>query len=368
MTLNLESLKPTSLSPIQTHTTLNKMKAIVEYVWLDAVNWPRSKVRILNDVSINSLGQPVFPDWNFDGSSTGQMEDKQNSEVTLKPCCITFHPLMKDIPKDYTVYIALCECYSSNGTPSSTNTRRRAVEIFEQCKEHRLWFGLEQEYVMINESNGKLMGWPCTGLPEKQGKYYCGNGSDRAVGRMLVDEHLSDCLTAGIKICGTNAEVLPGQWEFQIGICEGIEAADHLHLARFLLIRCAEKFGIRISFEPKPVPEGDWNGSGCHTNFSTIETRTSPGGKDEILRVVDKLSKVHSEHLKVYGDNSKRLTGKHETSSVDTFNWGIGDRSASIRIPTSVQKDLCGYIEDRRPASDCDPYLVTSIIAKTVCL
>ena len=342
------------------------MKAIVEYVWLDAISWPRSKVRVLTHVELDSSGNPIFPDWNFDGSSTGQMENGDNSEVLLKPCCTVLHPLIKDVPSDYSAFITLCECYTPNNKPSSSNTRHIATKIFEQTKLHEPQFGIEQEYVMITES--RLLGWPTKGFPEKQGKYYCGNGADRAFGRMIVDEHLTACLAAGIRICGTNAEVLPGQWEFQIGICDDIQAADHLSLARFLLIRCAEKFGVRISFDPKPIPEGDWNGSGCHTNFSTNKTRTRPGGKDEIMRIVTSLSKAHSEHLKVYGDNSKRLSGKHETSSKDVFTWGVGDRSASIRIPTSVSTDLRGYIEDRRPASDCDPYLVTSMMAQTTLL
>ena len=341
------------------------MKSIVEYVWIDAKNTCRSKSKVIENLLIID-DKIEFPEWNFDGSSTGQSEG-QNSEIILKPCCAFTHSLLKNIPTSYSSYLVLCDCYFPDGQPISSNTRYLAKQIFDSVKNEEPWFGIEQEYVLIDNNMNNFLGWPQTGLPEKQGKYYCGNGCDRSFGRTLVEEHYMMCLSAGIKICGINQEVMPSQWEFQIGICEGIEAADHLMMARFLLIRCAEKYNIKVSFEPKPI-DGDWNGSGCHTNFSTRRMRTEIVGFNEITIAIEKLSKSHSEHLKVYGDNSKRLSGTHETSSFDKFTSGVGDRSASIRIPSMTLKNMSGYIEDRRPASDCDPYLVTAIMAKTVLL
>ena len=217
--------------------------------------------------------------------------------------------------------------------------------------------------VLLN-NKGRPLGWPTEGEPKPQGEYYCGIGIS---GRDIVEEHYAACLHAGIKISGINAEVMLGQWEFQVGPCEGIEAGDSLWIARYILLRICEKHGISCTFHPKPV-KGDWNGSGCHVNFSTHKMRTIGSGYDVIINAIKKLEEKHEEHMKIYGDlNNERLTGKHETSNYWNFKWGVADRGASIRIGRETAKNKGGYFEDRRPASNIDPYLVTSKILETTC-
>jgi glutamine synthetase len=235
------------------------------------------------------------------------------------------------------------------------------------------WFGIEQEYFMMRScgtqvSDDPLLFWSRPGiqLPEPQGDYYCGVGTRTVTLRRLAEKHYEYCLNAGLKISGINAEVAPSQWEFQIGPCSGISAGDELWAARYILEKLSEEFGVCVSFKPKPVPS-PWNGSGLHTNFSTTESREKNGLKS-IYKYIDRLSKKHAEHIRVYGDNSKRLNGMCETSDFYTFSSAAGDRSASVRIPNSVLKAGCGYLEDRRPASNADPYRVIAAIFSSACL
>lgn len=325
---------------------------LAEYIWIDGTKPSpllRSKTKVLKD------GETP-PIWSFDGSST-QQADGNSSDCVLQPAFVTQDPI-----RGGDCILVLCEVYNADGTPHSTNKRHTCVQTEEIYKNRECWFGLEQEYTLMK--NGKPLGFPEEGEPAPQGDYYCSAGTNRIFGREVVETHLFYCLQAGLKISGINAEVCPGQWEFQVGPCGTVEVGDHLWVARYLLERTAEAFGVVVSFDPKPA-EGDWNGAGCHTNFSTKEMR-----EDYVscLDAADALARNVDEHIKNYGhDIEKRLTGQHETCSWKEFKVGVSDRTASVRIPWQVAQDQKGYIEDRRPNANCDPYVVTRLIASTVC-
>ncbi|CAI2366205.1 unnamed protein product [Moneuplotes crassus] len=340
-------------------------RIMAEYIWIDGTGINlRSKSRSLPD-KIEELSD--LPEWNFDGSSTEQA-CTEDSEVILKPVAYFNDPF-----RGGENVLVLCETYSwtdesrTKLKPSNTNFRHFSEPIFEEAEEHHPWFGIEQEYYLMECSNAFTqwpLGWPQGGFPSKQGPYYCSIGATTCYGRSIVDIHYRACLAAGVNISGTNGETMPGQWEFQIGPCEGISIGDHLWMARYLLGRVSEDLGVAVSFDPKPI-KGDWAGAGGHVNFSTIGMRQE-GGLKEIYEAVEKLSKKKKEHLDLYGlDNEKRLTGKNETCAHDEFTCGVGDRTASIRIPTSVESSKMGYLEDRRPASNLDPYLVGAILVST---
>ena len=334
---------------------------IAEYVWIDGFGNLRSKARTFTDGEGTSIAH--LPIWNYDGSSTGQALG-HDSEVLLVPVRIYQDPF-----RGSRNILVLCKTQRPNGDIVETNHRSAAEAIFDAVKDHNPWYGIEQEYTLITRYNRPL-GWPMSPheYPRPQGPYYCAVGSENSFGRPIADAHYKCCLYAGVKISGINAEVMPGQWEFQVGPCEGIRIGDDLWIARYLLQRVAEYFGVTISYAPKPIEHGDWNGSGCHTNYST-EAMRSKGGYSHILAAIEKLSKKHVEHMAVYGEgNEKRLTGKHETASICTFTYGVADRGASIRIPRETEKNQRGYFEDRRPASNIDPYVVAAKIAQTTLL
>ena len=286
---------------------------VVEYIWLGGNNEFRSKTRVLDNVNI-AINIDDIPDWNYDGSSTGQATGRE-SEVIIKPKALFNNPF--GLPFDY---IVLCDTYLPDGSPLYNNTRIVADMIFNEKLEEEPWFGLEQEYFLIDPTTNKPLGFDETG---KQGQYYCSVGCENAFGRKIIDEHFRMCLFAGVKIGGINAEVAPGQWEFQIGPCVGIDAGDHLWTARYILQRLGEIHNVKIDLSPKPL-KGDWNGSGCHTNYSTKNMREGTDektGLDYIDEAIGKLSKNHQEHMKVYGSgNEERMTGKHETASC-IYRW-----------------------------------------------
>lgn len=331
-----------------------------EYIWMDGTQPTkklRSKTKILEKASWLDR-KAEFPRWGFDGSSTGQASGEK-SDCLLQP---VFHCL--DPVRGGDHMLVLCEVRDFNDQPHPTNTRALLRADLERYAKHEPLFGIEQEYTMFRGM--RPLGWPEGGYPAPQGPFYCGVGADEVFGRPVVEQHLEACLTAGLTISGLNAEVMPGQWEFQVGPEGPLEVSDQLLIARWLLYRIGEDHGVSLSLDAKPV-RGDWNGAGAHTNFSTKEMRQE-GGLAVIEDACRKLEKRHDLHISHYGDGiESRLTGLHETCSYAEFRWGIGHRGASIRIPLHVAQDGHGYLEDRRPCANIDPYVVTRLMLESVC-
>lgn len=326
-----------------------------EYMWLDGyrpIANLRSKTKIVEFDDFNGELDRL-PQWNFDGSSTQQAVGS-NSEVVLNPVRIYPDPERKN------GYLVVAETMNPDGTPHETNTRGK-VHVADT---DGFWFGFEQEYVLMDNS-GRPIGFPAGGYPEPQGPYYCAVGYQYVAGRTIIEEHLDVCLDAGLGITGVNAEVMLGQWEYQC-FGEGLKVADDLLVSRYLLYRITERHNCQLELHPKPI-KGDWNGSGMHANFSWPHLR-DVGGEDYVMAILAEFENNHAAHLEEYGAyNELRLTGKHETASMESFSYGVADRGASIRIPIfTVQDDWKGYLEDRRPASNADPYRIVSRIVKTV--
>ena len=338
------------------------MVFLAEYIWIGGNNELRSKCRVMSGSVYDKDSIYSYPDWNYDGSSTGQAIGS-DSEVIMKPRAIFKCPFRSGDNR-----MILCDTYLPNGEPHITNHRAGAVEIFDKKPDEEPWFGLEQEYFLIDLKTGKPLGCEYS-IPE-QGPFYCGVGGGNALGRDIVEDHLEKCLYAGLRVSGINAEVAPGQWEFQIGPSLGIEAGDHLWMARYILNRVCEKYGVRLDLTPKLIKE--INGSGCHANFSTKGMRDGTiekTGLELIDEAIMKLSKKHLEHMMIYGEgNKERMTGHHETASYDEFSFGRANRGKSVRIGNDTINNKKGYCEDRRPSSSCDPYLVTAMIFQTCCL
>lgn len=363
-----QSYKLKELTSNQTGGTLHNNEYILEYIWVGGEGELRSKTKVYTTHKKIKCCEDI-PVWNFDGSSTKQRTGSgkdRDTEVVVKPCKMVKDPFRCD-----NSYLILCDTYypkgitSPEGEPIPSNYRPDAVKKFKNShsRKDEPWFGLEQEYFMIHSD------WeqPMHGLQEQ---YYCGVGHKKINERVIAEEHLSACLYAGLTISGINAEVSSHQWEFQIGPVEGIDASDQFYLARYILERVAEKYGVCILYDPKPYP---WlNGTGCHTNFSTKPMRTCPTGFKVIKEAIENLGKKHVEYMKesddLYGiNNYQRLIGIHETSSMDVFSWGVGTRHTSIRVPNQTAIDGCGYFEDRRPAGNINPYRVTSAIYDACC-
>ena len=329
------------------------MNVKFEYIWQDGyqpVANLRSKTKVLKLENYNGELDPL-PEWSFDGSSTQQAEG-HSSDCLLKPVAVYPDPQRKN------AYLVIAEVLNPDGSPHVSNKRATI-----QSDSDDYWFGFEQEYVLLDD---KLpLGFPEQGYPAPQGPYYCAVGTANVAGRELVEDHLDACLEAGLSITGINAEVMLGQWEYQCFGKGAKQAADDLIISRYLLYRTAEKYGVKVELHPKPV-KGDWNGSGMHTNFSNAAMR-SEGGEPLFTAICEAFRPVHHEHIEIYGAyNNERLTGLHETQSIEKFSYGVSDRGASIRIPVSTAQTWKGYLEDRRPASNADPYEVTARIIKTV--
>ena len=331
---------------------------ILEYIWIDGRGNLRSKYRTAYpkfDSSYAGMGSDNYipvEHWNYDGSSTHQAST-ENSEIVLVPVAHYANPFFEP----GRAFLILCDTHRDDGIPTDTNFRRDAEKVFESGGSGRKidpWFGIEQEYFIMQSRGTKVSDKPLLfaqdeatfeHTPEPQGDYYCGVGSRTTTLRRLAEKHYEYCLHAGLKIGGINAEVAPSQWEFQIGPCSGISAGDEMWVARYILHKLSEEFGVCISFQPKPVPN-PWNGSGLHTNFSTEDSRDKNGLK-YIYNYIDRLSKKCS----------------HDAGFAAAYRGA----SANIRIPNSVLKAGCGYLEDRRPASDADPYQVIAAIFSTAC-
>ena len=327
-----------------------------EYIWIDGAE-PTSKLRSKTKVIADNEQPPV---WGFDGSSTNQAAGSA-SDCVLNPVFICPDPIRGGDNK-----LVMCEVLlPGTNKPHPTNTRAGLAAVAKKYAKHGVWFGIEQEYTFFE--GARPLGWPDHGFPAPQFGYYCGVGADEIFGREIVEAHSDACMAAGLAISGTNAEVMPAQWEFQIGPLSPLEVSDQMWVARWLLYRIAEDFGVSATLNPKPV-SGDWNGAGAHTNFSTSEMRDADNAWDYIEAACQALGTRAMEHVEHYGAGIElRLTGRHETAPWNKFSYGVSDRGASVRIPWQVGVDRRGYIEDRRPNANMDPYVVTRLITDTVC-
>lgn len=333
-----------------------------EYIWTGGGGEFRSKVRYVSEME--HIG-----DWNYDGSSTGQAST-ENSEILLRP-------VTKYIDKvNPNKVFVLCETYYlyGDGTvmPLPNNYRSSAAEAVSDD----MWFGFEQEFFIYDLIRGKMLG-VYHSMPQ-QGPYYCGveavneyrygkvSLENRSVTdvRALTEKIAERCIDLGLGITGWNLEVAPGQTEIQI-FGKGMRACDDLMMMRYLAHRVLLGVNMKPIFDPKPMG-GKWNGTGLHTNVSTNATR-GDGGLDVMKRMMPLLAAKHIEHLAVYGEgNDARLTGLHETSSMNEFSWSIGGRNTSVRIPRACAVEGKGYFEDRRPAGNANPYRIAKRMAETI--
>jgi glutamine synthetase len=330
------------------------------YLWLDGYDTPniRSKCKYLNEADFKDGDQ--IPQWTFDGSSTKQAES-DNSDCVLHPVRAYPDPFNKHHPK---AILVLCEVRDSENEPHPTNYRSKLIETLGEDK-NEYWFGIEQEYVVVDPFERKPAGWHKDFEPSPQGRYYCGVGGDVTRFRQLSEMHATACRFCNIPLTGTNAEVMLSQWEYQTGPSAALNAADDLWISRYIMETLAEEMGVAISLDPKPV-EGDWNGSGAHINFSSKEMRET-GGEELFSTIVGELKDNHKEHISDYGlGNENRLTGDHETQHIDSFSFGEADRGASIRVPYATSKGSVGHLEDRRPASNIDPYRALNRMVSTL--
>ena len=332
---------------------LRRPSSKLEYIWLDGYT-PTANLRSKTKIEADFGGKlKDCPTWSFDGSSTLQA-DGGSSDCLLKPVAIYPDPARNN------GYLVMTEVLNADGTPHVSNGRSTIDD-----DDADFWFGFEQEYFLWDPETKLPLGFPRDQTP--QGQFYCSVGASNAFGREMVEKHIDLCIDAGINIEGVNAEVAAGQWEFQCFAKGAKQAGDEMWVARYLLERLGEEYGLAINWHPKPLGATDWNGSGMHANFSNEMLRTC-GSKETYDQICEAFRPTVKEHIAVYGaDNDKRLTGEHETAAITDFSYGVSDRGASIRIPLmTVEKNWKGWLEDRRPASNGDPYKIAAVIIKTV--
>jgi glutamine synthetase len=338
------------------------MTTRLEYIWLDGHSTPnlRSKSRYLPH-TVRELEE--CPCWGFDGSSTKQAAG-EDSDCVLRPVKMYKNPIDEYMSSSYLV---LCEVDNVDGTPHVSNTRKPLIHTIDDTLKYDMWFGIEQEYVLEDVGTQRPVGWPENGsYPKPQGEYYCGVGCVNTKAKQLVEEHAKACLDAGLNIHGTNAEVMLGQWEYQLGTEDALDISDDLWISRYLLYVLAENYGLVPNFHPKPI-EGDWNGSGAHINFSTQKMREE-WDMNMFRDFCGHFGNYAEDMISNYGENNHlRLTGGHETAHIDDYSYGVSDRGCSIRIPhTTANSNGNGYLEDRRPASNIDPYrAINSLVSST---
>ena len=335
---------------------------LVNYIWIDGTGVGlRSKSRTLDYIPDSHKEVPL---WTFDGSLTQQPSTCKNQTARLIPVALYNDPFRRGNNK-----LCLCEAYTLDSNPMPTNFRAKFVQACNQVCDYEPMWGFDQEYQLM-DVDGRPFGWPVMHGEPKRESNYCAFGADKAYGREVTEAHYRACLYAGVKLRGCHADVKLSQWEFQIGICKGIKGADDLWMARFILGLVAEDYGVCLSFDPKPFPH--LKGSACHVNFSTKSMRADDG-LSKIQEAITKLCNSHKDHLKEYDsvngeDNKRRLTGVDESSNVDTFSHGIGETNFSVRITSKVADEKKGYLEDRRPGANCDPYRVCYMILKSCLL
>ena len=318
---------------------MSKMRTY-EYVWLD-----RYQPELFLRSKIKATSEDNIPDWSFNASSMQQV-GTGSVECLLLPVQHYESPFAFD-------YIVLCQVQRADHTDHPSNTRAAASEVVTD----EWWFGFEQEYYLTH-TDGTILGWE-RGDPHSEN--YCGVGASRIAGREIAEEHLLACLEAGIALTGINAESGLGQWEYQC-FGRGIKAADDLWVSRYILNKIAEKYGVCVNYHPKMKKAG-YYGSSMHTNFSNEAMRTK-GDKAIFDEMCRKLGKCHDQAIAAYGlDHDMRLTGKHEMQVITKFSHGVSDCGVSIRTPVyTLEHGWKGYLEDRRPSSNADPYLVVAHI------
>ena len=192
-----------------------------EYIWIDGTEPTarlRSKTRILADDASTDVAD--LPIWGFDGSSTNQAPG-DNSDCVLKPVAVYADPI-----RGGDDVLVMCEVLLIDMTPHPTNHRAACAAVAEKYADMEPLFGIEQEYTFFKD--GRPLGFPVGGFPAPQGFYYCGVGADEVFGRDVVEAHMEACLEAGIALSGINAEVMPGQWEFQVGPIGPLDVSDQL--------------------------------------------------------------------------------------------------------------------------------------------